>query len=132
MSDTNYNGTIIQESLVDTKVLGLLTILKTDVEAVTEHHKTPWIKQWTLHVVSIPTDQADNVAETLSQTLDPDHSWYADFKNHDFHYIIFRNKVFKVDRSKPEQYHDVTKFGITLGIPDYQLDFSPHISEWQR
>jgi len=44
--------------------------------------------------------------------LDTEHSWYADF-------------------TKKEQYTDVTKFGVSLGIPDYQLDFSPHIKEWE-
>lgn len=123
MPNNNYEGVIIQESLIDTRVLGSLTILKTDVEDVTVRHKTPWIKQWTLHSVAIRNYQADNVAETLSQTLDPEHAWFADFKNKDFHYIIFRNKAFKVDRSKPEQFQEVRKFGITIGIPDYQLNF---------
>jgi len=59
-------------------------------------------------------------------------AWYADFKNKSFHYIIFCNKIFKVDRSKPGQYNSVTKYGLSLGIPDYQLDFSPHIKEWKR
>lgn len=64
--------------------------------------------------------------------MDSEHSWYADFKNDSFDFIIFRNKVFKIDRSKKEQYDDVVKFGLSLGIPDYQLDFSPKIKEWER
>ena len=129
---TNFNGVIIEESLENKDVLQKVKIIKTEVEEVTEEHKTPWIKQWTLHTVEIPENQADEIAEDLSNSLDSEHEWYADFKNDKFHYIIFRNKVFKVDRSKPEQYHDVTKYGLSLGIPDYQLDFSPHIKEWER
>lgn len=128
----NYSGVIIEESLEDKGVLEDVKILETEVEPVTEKHKTPWIKQWTLHTVEIPGSLADSVAEEISQALDHEHSWYADFKNHDFHYIIFRSKVFKVDRSKKEQYDAVTKYGISLGIPDYQLDFSPHIQERER
>ncbi|MEO6077190.1 MAG: hypothetical protein ABIP54_00185, partial [Candidatus Andersenbacteria bacterium] len=75
---------------------------------------------------------AEMCAENLSKALDSKHDWYADFKNDSFHYIVFRNKFFKVDRSKKEQYDQVTAFGISLGIPDYQLDFSPHIEEWKR
>jgi hypothetical protein len=129
---TNFNGVIIEESLENADVLQKMKIIKTKVEETTEEHKTPWIKQWTLHTVEIPENQADEIAEDLSKSLDSEHDWYADFKNDKFHYIIFRNKVFKVDRSKPEQYQDVTKYGISLGIPDYQLDFSPHIKEWAR
>lgn len=128
----NYTGVIIEESLENKDILKDVKISETKVEEVTEEHKTPWIKQWTLHTVEIPENQADNVAEKLTKSLDSQHSWYADFKNNSLHYIIFRDKFFKVDRSKKEQYDDVVKFGLTLGIPDYQLDFSPHIKEWER
>ncbi len=127
-----YVGIIIEESLEKKDVLKKVKILKTKIEKVTEKHKTPWIKQWTLHTIKLSENQADAVAKDLSKSLDSEHSWYADFKNNSFHYIIFRNKVFKVVRSKPEQYLGVTKYGLTLGIPDYQLDFSPHIKEWER
>ena len=129
---TNFNGVIIEESLENKDVLQKVKIIKTKAEEVTEEHKTPWIKQWTLHTVEILENQADEIAEDLSKSLDSEHNWYADFKNDKFHYIIFRNKVFKVNRSKPEQYDDVTKYGLSLGIPDYQLDFTPHIKEWER
>ncbi|OWK26922.1 MAG: hypothetical protein US76_02330 [Parcubacteria group bacterium GW2011_GWA2_38_13b] len=128
----NYTGVIIEESLESKDILKDVKISDTKVEEVVEEHKTPWIKQWTLHTVEIEENQADNVAEKISKALDSKHSWYADFKNDSFHYIIFRDKFFKVDRSKKEQYDDVVKFGISLGIPDYQLDFSPHIKEWER
>ncbi|MBU0456528.1 MAG: hypothetical protein ABH824_01625 [Nanoarchaeota archaeon] len=129
---TIFNGVIIEESLENKDVLQKVKIVKTKVEQVTEKHKTPWVKKWTLHTVEILENQADDVAKELSQSLDSKHSWYVDFKNNHFHYIIFCNKVFKVDCSKPEQYKEVTKYGLTLNIPDYQLDFSPHLKEWER
>ncbi len=129
---SNFTGVIIEESLENKDVLQKVRIIKTKAEPVTEKHKTPWVKQWTLHTVEIFENQADEVAKELSQSLDSEHSWYADFRDNHYHYIIFCNKVFKVDRSKSEQYKEVTKYGLTLGIPDYQLDFSPHIKEWAR
>ena len=128
----NFIGVIIEESLKSKVVLKKVNILKTKIEKVTEEHKTPWIKQWTLHTFEIPENQSDAFAKDLSKSLDSEHGWYADFKNDKFHYIIFRNKIFKVDRSKKEQYAKVTKYGTSLGIPDYQLDFSPNIKEWER
>src|SRR3989338_2851458 len=121
----NVVGIVIEESLVGKEVLQKLKIVETKVEAVTEEHRTPWIKQWTLHTIDVPADQAEEVADALSVSLDS--RWYADYKNHDFHMIVSRNKVFKVDRSKPEQYKDVRSYGVGLGIPDYQLDFSPQV-----
>jgi len=127
----NYTGVIIEESLKDKGVLTQVKITNTKVETVTEHHKTPWLKQWTLHTFEITEDQAEPVAEQLSKSLDNNY-WYADFKNDDYHYVIFPNKVFKVDRSQPKQYEPVVKHGLALGIPDYQLDFSPSIKQWER
>lgn len=123
----NYKGTIIEEGLADKSVLKKIQIIKTDVEKVTENHKTPWLKQWTLHIVEIPEERSQEIADDLSSALEPEHNWYADFKTKKSHYIIFKNKVFKVDRSKPDEYEKVKKYGIGLGIPDYQLDFSPEI-----
>ncbi len=128
----NYNGVIIEESLENKDVLKDVRVLSTKIEPVTEKHKTPWIKQWTLHTVEVQEDKAESIAEKLSRSLDSEHNWYADFKNDPFHYIIFRGKVFKVDRAKKEEYAAVTQYGISLGIPDYQLDFSPDIKEWER
>ncbi|OGY47686.1 MAG: hypothetical protein A2840_00165 [Candidatus Buchananbacteria bacterium RIFCSPHIGHO2_01_FULL_47_11b] len=128
----DYQGTIIEESLTNKKVLQLVEILSTKVERVTEKHKTPWLKQWTLHKVLISTDKAESIAEDISRSLDDEHSWYADFKNKTHHYIIFRDKVFFIDRNSKEQYDEAKKYGISLGIPTYQVDFHPEIKEWER
>jgi len=123
----NYKGVIIEESLENKDVLLKVKILETEIEQVTDRHQSPWLKQWTLHTVKVSEEQAGGLAEEISKKLDSEHAWYADFKNDKFHYIIFRNKLFKVDRSEPEQYKEVKKYGISLGIPDYQVDFSPEI-----
>src|SRR3989344_1226629 len=120
---TNFNGVIIEESLEKKGVLKMVKIIKTKVEQVTEEHKTPWIKQWTLHTVEILETQADKIAKKLSKALDSEHSWYADFKNNKYHYIVFRNKVFKIDRTNNKQYEEARQYGISLGIPEYQVDF---------
>ena len=128
----DYKGVIIEESLENKEILNKVRVIKTRVEQVTEKHKTPWIKQWILHTVEVAEEQVEAIVKEVSESLDSEHSWYADFKNDEFHYIIFRNKVFKVDRSKKEQYDEATKFGVSVGIPDYQLNFTPDIKEWER
>ncbi|MDD4989784.1 MAG: hypothetical protein PHW31_00510 [Candidatus Pacebacteria bacterium] len=130
----NYQGVIIEESLEDKSILKEVQIISTKVEEVEEEHKTPWLLQWTLYTVEIPEDKAREIAGEISQSLDHSHggSWYADFKNEQYHYIIFKDKFFKVERGDKAQYDEVVKFGISLGIPEYQLDFSPAIKEWER
>lgn len=122
----NYRGIIIKESLTSADILKDLTIIKTNVEPVTERHKTPRLKQWTLHEVTVPAAAMPHLAKRISKLLDRNY-WYADFKNDATHYIIFPDKIFVIDRTKPEQYAAATAYGLNLNIPDYQLDFSPHI-----
>lgn len=130
----NYKGVIIVESLKSAVVLKKVKILKSKVEKVTPKHKTPWFKQWTLQTVEISEQKADEIAQEISKSLDYSHgsAWYADFKNDQYHYIIYKNKIFKIDRSKPEEYQAATDYGISLGIPEYQVDFAPSVKAWQR
>ena len=125
----SYRGVIIEESLEDKSILSDLSIIETKIERVTDCHKTPWLKEWTKHTVEVSEEKASALAKRISKALDLEHewSWYADFKNERLHYIIFRDRVFKVDRQSKKQYDEVNRFGESLGIPSYQLDFSPQI-----
>jgi|SRR3989344_1700197 len=128
----DYKGVIIEESLENKDILKRVEILSTKVEKVTEKHKTPWIKQWTLHTVRIPESEVRTIAEKIGEVLDNKHSWYADFKNATHHYIIFRNKVSFINRRSKKQYDEAKYYGISLGIPEYQVDFHLDIEEWKR
>ncbi|TAH36254.1 hypothetical protein EYC59_01080 [Candidatus Saccharibacteria bacterium] len=121
----DYKGTIIEESLSRKTVLKQLNIVATKVEPVTEAHKTPWLTHWTLHAVVIPTEKAEAVAKQLSKSLEGNY-WYVDFKNDTTHYVIFPGRVFRVNRSRPDEYQAAIAHGHSLGIPEYQLDFSPN------
>jgi hypothetical protein len=124
----NYKGVLIEESLADKSLLGSLKTLETIVEPVEENDGTPWLKQWTMRTVEVPETEIEPFAVKVSKALDNAHSnWYADFKNEAWHYIIFSGKIFKVERKDPEQYEAVKRYGLSLGIPERQLDFSPDI-----
>ena len=127
----NYRGVIIEESLGNKKILKKVKIISTKIEEVTEKHKTPWLSQWTMHTVDVPEDQAKEIAEQISKSLDQNHkgSWYADFKNNTHHYIIFRNKIFFVNRQSRRGYEEAKKYGISMGTPEYQL-ISPDTKDY--
>ena len=128
---TNFKGIIIEESLEKKAVLKKVKIVSTQVEKVTPEHKTPWIKQWTMHTVEIPEEEADSIAKELSDSIDEKHksSWFVDFENDKVHYIIFLAKFFKVNKNKREQYYPVVNYAVSLGIPKYQLAFDP---KWEK
>lgn len=121
----NYTGVIIEESLSSKDALTLVKIISTKVEQVVEKHRTPWLKQWTLHTVEIAESKAREIADIISRSIETAHNaWYADFKTETHHYIIYPNKVFYIDRTKKEQYDEASRYGVSLGIPDYQVNFN--------
>ena len=122
-----FYGVIIEDSLLDKKVLDRVQIISTRIENVTEKHKTPWLKHWTLHDVEVTEQDADLTAQKISRVLDNKHPWLADFKNSRKHYIIFRNRVFKINRREKEQYDKAMAYGISLGMPDFLVDFSASV-----
>jgi hypothetical protein len=85
-----------------------------------------------MHTVEIPDGEAEEIAKILSRSLEREHAWYADFKNDSVHYIIFRDKVFCIDRKSREQYAEAKQYGLSLGIPEYQVDFAPDDEIWKR
>ena len=127
-----FTGVIIEESLENKKVLERVKIIKTKKEKVTEKHQTPWVSWWTLHTVEIQEKNAEIVAKEISESLDRNHAWYADFKNKNYHFIIFRDKIFFIERISQKQYDKARAYGISLGIPECQVDFHPTIKEWKR
>ena len=129
----DFAGVLIQESLTDKSILREIKIVSTTVEQVTPEHKTPWVDQWTMRDVEIAEGRVAEISEKISRVLDHEHHWYADFKNEKEHFIIYHDKVFHIiDRSVTAQYDEATKYGISIGIPDYQLDFSPNVTEWKK
>ena len=124
-----YKGVIIEESLKDLSPLQDVKILSTKISVVRKKHKTPWLKKWTLHTVEIDGKEVEIIAEKISKNLDSahSHSWYADFDDGEVHYIVFPNRVFKIDMKSQKQYEEAKIYGLSLGIPPYQVDFHPKV-----
>ena len=119
-----YSGCIIEESLTNKDVLKEFIITRTNVEKVTEESNTPDLDVWTMHIVEIAEDKIESIVPLLSKSIDGSRKnggWYTDLKSDDWHYIIFSGKLFKVDRSSGEQYEQAKEYGMSIGIPEYQL-----------
>lgn len=110
----DYKGDIIEESLSNREVLKEVNIISTRVEKVTDEHQTPWLLQWTLDTIEVNDNQANNLAKKLSKALDPEHGWYIDYRNDKYHFVIFKNKVLKLDRSKKSDYDEMIKYGLSI------------------
>lgn len=117
---------IIEESLRDKSLLknNDIRILKTTIQNATEWHQTPWLKQWTVHDVEIPDGiDPDLLAQKISQAIDKEHktAWYADYKDNKTHYVIFRGRIFKLDRSSKKDYDELKDYALSIGLPKYMV-----------
>lgn len=118
-----YHGVIIEESLENLSVLRDVKILSTRVSVVNEKHKTPWLKKWTLHTVEVEREEAEKIAQKISESFDPAHSWFADFNDGEQEYIIFPNKIFCINMRLQDEYDKAREYGVSIGIPEYQVAF---------
>lgn len=119
----DYIGIIIEESLTDSKIIDELKVISKVEEKVTKEHNTPWLQKWTMYTVSIPQDKITEYTERLSKLIDTSkcNDWFTDFKNYEYHYIVFNNKVFKLNVNKIEDYVELEKYATSLGLPKNQM-----------
>lgn len=125
----NYRGIIIEESLEKQDFVnalartGELQIISQEIEKVTEAHETPWLEQWTCDEVEISEDKIEETVQKLSAAIDTEHigNWYCDFKNADTHYVVFKDKIFKINRKSREDYATMREYALSIGLPEHQL-----------
>lgn len=119
----DYKGVIVEESLIDTKIVSELELFSKEVEDVTEAENTPWLTKWTLDTVIIKEDKIDEYTKRLSELIDDEHcsDWYCDFKNDKYHYVVFKNMVFKINRGNREEYKVMQEYAKSVGLIESQL-----------
>lgn len=104
-----YSGCIIEESLKDKSIINEFNIL----EEIND--------DGIMWIVEVDESKLGYVLPKLQTSMVDGPIWYCDLKCEDYHYIIFNDKIFKVNRDFPEQYEEVRQYGIKRGIPNEQL-----------
>lgn len=104
-----YSGCIIKESIKDISILDEFNIIETKDE------------DGIMYIVEINDNKIDDIIPKLKETMVDEPIWYIDLKNYDYHYIIYNDKIFKVDRNYPQQYEEAKKYGLKRGILEEYL-----------
>lgn len=115
------NGLLLKESLQDLEILDRLQVTKVE----TWNIQNPDPNQplvWTAVHFEAEDSQADALAADLSRSLKPE-GWFIDAHTEAWVYVIFPGRVFKYAKGNAEMRSQAVQHGLTLGIPQRQLDW---------
>ncbi len=108
-----YTGTIVEESLRDSRILNKFKILNVKI---TEEENPE--ERWHIFSVEVSEDDIGELAENLKPS-----KWYCHFWYGDQVVAIFPQKIFYFDYKNKETWKEALSFGKSIGIPESQLDF---------
>ncbi len=108
-----YKGTIVEESLLDNRMLNDFKI--TGFRVTNDENPSA---RWHLYFVEADKD----IIQKLAHTLKPE-KWYAHFWSGDNIIAVFPGKTFSFKHSQPQTWKKAVEYGKKLGIPAEQLDF---------
>ncbi len=116
-----FNGLLLQESLDDLLVIDLFVITKTETWQVGNAAEgQPPV--WTALSFEAETGQAEAIAEALSRALKT-RGWFINASTETHIYVIFPRKIFKYPKGDGAQRAAATQYGLSIGIPERQLDW---------
>lgn len=107
-----YQGTIVEESLIDTTSLN--QFLRREVRIAGENTANPWH----VHYVQGTYESV----QTLVHSIKP--GWYAHFWQQNNLLVVFSGRLFLLHIDDKHTWQDAIAYGHSVGIPVEQLDFA--------
>jgi hypothetical protein len=116
-----FTGLLLKESLLDDRVLDLLSVTKTEVWQV-ENPSPLQPARWTALTFECDQAQAEVIAQALSRAIKP-RGWYINASSGDQVYVIFPGRVFRYARGDLGARAEAQAYARTLDVPERQLDW---------
>jgi hypothetical protein len=107
-----YVGIIVEESLDDNRVINNYEVSKM---CITGHEKRQ--DRWHMYEVILTKDEIMKLSKHIVD------GWYMHFWWERNVIAVFKDKQFEFKYDDKETWTEVLKYGISLGIPEAQLDF---------
>jgi hypothetical protein len=107
-----YRGIIIEESLIDNRILINFNIMKLYITATAKKSD-----QWHLFEVEVEENEIENISKEIIE------GWYAHFWYGSDVIAVFANKIIKFNYLDKNTWNEVIEYGKKLNIPPEQLDF---------
>ena len=120
LTDCLFQGVLIKESIDDDCVIDRISVHKTELWNV---GGSP--KYWTaLHFTSNDVSLPDHLSKAMISDPERGGNWFADFKNGDIKYIVFRNKILKYRIGDLSEKNKVKNECRKMGITDEEMNWS--------
>lgn len=120
LTDHMYQGVLIKESIDDDCVIDRIFVHKTELWNV---GGSP--KYWTaLHFTSNDVSLPDHLSKAMISDPERGGNWFADFKNGNIKFIVFRNKILKYRIGDLSEKNKVKNECRKMGITDGEMNWS--------
>lgn len=108
----DFQGIIVEESLIDNKILNEMNIISTNSNNENSSNK------WHMYKVKVSKEDIDKISKNIKSN-----KWYAHFWKGKEVIVVFKNKTFSLIYDKKETWKQAIEYGISIRIPKEQLDF---------
>ena len=78
---------------------------------------------WTFIAFEAPDEDAESLAEVLSEALEPVGGWYCDFRTAEDTFVVFGGRSFRYGRGDREARTEVEAYARSVGVPEAQVDW---------
>ncbi len=88
---------------------------------------------WHRYLLQIEDEKIDSVVNQFRNLMK--HGWYSIFWNDKTVYVVFKDKVFKLEKEKvwkSEEYKNVRRYGIEHGVQEEYLDFNERFKYYNK
>ena len=107
-----FEGIIVEESLSDNRIINNYDVIGFEITLDDDISK-----RWHLFKISIRRDQISDMQFHIKQ------GWYMHFWSGHALIVVFKDKVFEIDRYDRSSWSEVVDYGCGIGISKEQLDF---------
>ncbi len=108
-----YTGTIIEESLIDNRIVNTLRIVSMRISDDADP-----AARWHLYTVQVTRDDMARLAPAIRPG-----TWYMHFWRGNDIIAVFRDATFEFKLDQHSTWQPAIEHGRSLGIPDVQLNF---------
>lgn len=111
----DFKGVIVEESLNDNRVLNDLKVIGLCIS----DHENP-SERWHLYTIIVSEEEIEKLSECIKD------EWCMYFLKGRQIIAIFRGKQFIFDYEDKSTWKPAIEYGLSIGIPESQLDFLMH------